>query len=233
MSNDDTTRALLSLPPMTKEREEEEFALVRAGDFEARNRVVEANMRMVVLLAQRFDSDETPFDDLVQSGALALCEAAQTYEGRDQKGGNCVRFATYAYPFVRHGFMQVMRQSTALTLPRRAWSLDDPVGAELLKVLSIDSQSPETEEDGVEEVLLRDLLEEVREGLPERGMSEEDTRQKMRSSLARLTKRQRAALFMRFWEGRLFREIGPTKQAGEQIVQNALAKLRALMEQER
>lgn len=233
MTTDDVYREVRSLPPMTKECEEAEFALVRAGDVQARNRVVESNMRVVILLAQRFESEETPFDDLVQAGALALCEAAQTYEGKDQQGGSGVRFATYAYPFVRHGFMQVMRQSTALTLPRRAWSLDDPVGAELLKVLSIDAQSTEAEEEGADEVLLRDLLEEVREGLPESEMSRADTESKMRRSFLRLTRRQRAALFMRFWEGKLFREIGPTKQAGEQIVSDALAKLRLLLEEER
>lgn len=223
----DILRGIRDVPSMTMERERSEFVAYRAGDVSARNRVVESNLRLVAMLANRFSSKEAPFEDLFQAGALALCEAAEKFECEGK------RFVTYAIHYVKTAFMGVLRQSTALTFPRRAWSLDDPVGAELLKVLSIDAQSGEVEDEGAEVVLLRDLLEEVREGLPEAEVTERDTREKMARCFHQLTRRQRAALFMRFWEGRLFREIGPTKQAGEQMVSDAVAKLRLLLEEER
>ena len=78
---------------------EEELDLghrVRAGDAQARARLIERNLRLVVSVAKRYRGMGLPFEDLIQEGNLGLLKAADRF---DPELGN--RFSTYAIWWIR------------------------------------------------------------------------------------------------------------------------------------
>ena len=79
--------------PRPLSREEEQACLERwaAGDLEARNRLVEHNMRLVAHIAKKYYAQSDELDDLLSIGTIGLIKGVNSY--RADKG---VRLATYA-----------------------------------------------------------------------------------------------------------------------------------------
>ncbi|MDR2394098.1 MAG: RNA polymerase sigma factor RpoD/SigA [Treponema sp.] len=78
---------------------EEELALskrIQAGDAAARQKLVEANLRLVVKVVKTYLTLDVPFMDLVQEGNLGLIHAAEKYSHEKN-----VRFSTYANWWIR------------------------------------------------------------------------------------------------------------------------------------
>ncbi|MCC2667722.1 MAG: polymerase sigma factor, sigma-70 family [Armatimonadetes bacterium] len=69
---------------------------VRAGSLEARQRMVEANLRLVISIAKRYRCRGLSFEDLVQEGIIGLMAAIARYD--PDKG---YRFSTYATHWIR------------------------------------------------------------------------------------------------------------------------------------
>jgi RNA polymerase primary sigma factor len=102
-------RFLASLRGITLLTAAEELDLARRieiGDIEARQRLIEANLRLVVSIAKRHRGRGLPLPDLVQDGALGLIRAADRYDWR----AGC-RFTTYASHWIR----QSINRGIALT----------------------------------------------------------------------------------------------------------------------
>ena len=74
-------------------RAEEQDCLQRwaAGDLEARNRLVEHNLRLVAHIIKKYYTQTEDIDDLISIGTIGLIKGVNTY--RDDRG---VRLATYA-----------------------------------------------------------------------------------------------------------------------------------------
>lgn len=81
---------------LTPEEEQELAERVRKGDEEARQKLVEANMRLVMNIAKHYRNALVPFEDLVQEGAIGLMNAVERYD--PSKG---YRFSTYATHWIR------------------------------------------------------------------------------------------------------------------------------------
>lgn len=103
------TRARL----LTADEERELSEAARAGSLEARARLIEANMRLVLKIARRFHHNEVPFEDLVQEGAIGLMTACERYDG--SRG---YRFSTYAIHWIRQAISRAIdTKARAIRLP--------------------------------------------------------------------------------------------------------------------
>ena len=89
---------------------EQELALawrVAQGDMEAQRRLVEANLRLVVSIAKRYNNHSIALLDLVQEGNLGLIRAAQKF---DPSRG--FRFSTYATWWIRQAISRAVAEHT-------------------------------------------------------------------------------------------------------------------------
>lgn len=89
---------------------------IRTDGLEARRRLIEANLRLVVSFARKYRNDNFHFLDLVQEGNLGLSRAVEKF---DPSMG--WRFATYAQWWIRQSITRLLfTQATAIRLPASA-----------------------------------------------------------------------------------------------------------------
>jgi RNA polymerase primary sigma factor len=97
-------------------RPEEEIELTRAiqrGDQDARRRLIESNMRLVINIAKAYRNRSMPIEDLIQEGAVGLMQAAERFD--PEKG---FRFSTYATHWIRQAIgRSIDNKSKAIRLP--------------------------------------------------------------------------------------------------------------------
>ncbi|CAB1368474.1 RNA polymerase sigma factor RpoS [Denitratisoma oestradiolicum] len=86
---------------------------VQAGDFAARQRMIESNLRLVVSIARHYQNRGLPFDDLIEEGNLGLIHALEKFD--PERG---FRFSTYATWWIRQNIERaIMNQSRTIRLP--------------------------------------------------------------------------------------------------------------------
>jgi RNA polymerase primary sigma factor len=97
--------------PVRLPRDEEKrlAEAVRKGDRAARERLIEANLPLVVSIARKYEGRGLPFDDLVGEGCVGLIEAVERY---DPKLGT--RFGTYATFWIRKEVRLAIRSKVPL-----------------------------------------------------------------------------------------------------------------------
>jgi RNA polymerase primary sigma factor len=107
--------AIKLIPLLTAEEERELSSRVFAGDEEARRRLIEANLRLVVKIARGFVTPDMPLLDLIQEGNVGLIKAAEKFDGQRN-----VRFSTYASWWIRQAITRALVNSRrAIRLPHR------------------------------------------------------------------------------------------------------------------
>lgn len=134
---------------LTEEEEKSLSARVLRGDSRALNRLIEANLRLVVATARQYQGQGLQMDDLVSEGNIGLMRAAQKYDAT--RG---LRFAGYAVVFIRRQIEKALKaESSEQRVESKAGgqtrSVDAPLGSKnnvtLLSVL-VDNNSPLADE---------------------------------------------------------------------------------------
>ncbi|WP_241426837.1 RNA polymerase sporulation sigma factor SigE [Dysosmobacter acutus] len=149
-------------PPLSREAEAK--LLERIAEEDARQTLIEHNLRLVVYIARRFENTGIGIEDLISIGTIGLIKAVSTY----QPGKN-IKLATYASRCIENEILMYLRKNASR---RSEISFDEPLntdwdGNELLL-----SDVLGTEEDTVmrpiEEVVDRKLLHSAISTLPQR-----------------------------------------------------------------
>ena len=65
--------------PLSNEEEEECIRLMKQGDQEARNKLIEHNLRLVAHIVKKFESNNNDVDDLIGIGTVGLIKGIDTY----------------------------------------------------------------------------------------------------------------------------------------------------------
>lgn len=100
-------------PLLTPEEELETTRRVRQGDFEARQKMIEHNLRLVVNIAKHYLNRGIPLLDLIEEGNLGLIHALGKFD--PERG---FRFSTYATWWIRQSIERaIMNQSRTIRLP--------------------------------------------------------------------------------------------------------------------
>ena len=101
------------VPLLTNEEEQELAILVEQGDLEAKQRLAEANLRLVVSIAKRYVGRGMQFLDLIQEGNMGLMKAVDKFDY--SKG---FKFSTYATWWIRQAITRAIAdQARTIRIP--------------------------------------------------------------------------------------------------------------------
>ena len=85
----------------------------KLGDEQAREALIEGNLRLVLSVIQRFDKRGESPDDLFQVGCIGLIKAIANFDPDKQ-----VRFSTYGVPMIAGEVRRYLRDNSAIRVSR-------------------------------------------------------------------------------------------------------------------
>ena len=154
-----------SLPsPLTPEEEQETVAQFLAGSNEARLKLIEHNLRLVVYISKRFDNTGIDMDDLVSIGTIGLIKAVSSYNPDKN-----IKLATFASRCIDNEILMFLRKTTKT---RAVVSFDEPLNVDfegnILLLCVVLGTDPECVYNDVEGSAEKELLKETFDKLPPR-----------------------------------------------------------------
>ena len=161
------------LPPLSKEEEDYHVEQYEKGSLESRNKLIEHNLRLVVYVAKRYDTNINNLEDLISIGTIGLIKAINTF-----KLDKNIKLATYASRCIENEILMHLRKKAK---SRLEISLDEP-----LKV----------DYDG-NELLLEDILCDAESNVYD-DLDKEEENKLLAEALKKLKPREREILSMRF-----------------------------------
>lgn len=159
--------------PLSKEEENKYVLLSMNNDENARNKLIEHNLRLVVFLAKKYDNTGTDLEDLVSIGTIGLIKAIGTYQ-LDKN----IKLATYASRCIDNEILMYLRKTKR---KKSEVSFEDS--------LSYDSDGNELH---LEDVLGTD------KDLVTKGLDEELNRHLMLKEIEKLTPRDKEIIELRY-----------------------------------
>ncbi len=101
------------LPVLSSKKMRELLAKIRDGDLEAREEMVQGNLRLVLSVIQRFNNRGEYVDDLFQVGCIGLMKAIDNFDL-----GQNVKFSTYAVPMIIGEIRRYLRDNNPIRVSR-------------------------------------------------------------------------------------------------------------------
>ncbi|HHT05373.1 MAG TPA: RNA polymerase sporulation sigma factor SigK [Hydrogenispora sp.] len=144
--------------PLTEGEEQALILRMEAGDLEAKNTLIERNLRLVAHIVKKFDNTGEDNDDLISIGTIGLIKGINTYKRKYN-----TRLATYAARCIENEILMHLRSTKKM---KNNIFLQDPIGADkegneltLLDILDTGTDLvPELVESKMEEETLRKKL---------------------------------------------------------------------------
>ncbi len=159
--------------PLEKEEELEALMALENGDEEARNKLIEHNLRLVVYIAKRYETNPIFMEDLISIGSIGLIKAVNTFK-RDKN----IKLVTYASRCIENEILMFLRKKSRRKVEV---SFDEP--------LNIDY-------DG-NELLLSDILG-TDEDIVTKEFEKKENKRELLAAMATLKERERQILQMRY-----------------------------------
>lgn len=150
--------------PLDAVSERELVEKTGCGDMDARNKLIEHNLRLVVYIAKKFENTGIDIEDLISVGTIGLIKAVNSYDT-----GKNIKLATYAARCIENEILMHLRKAVK---SRGDVSLDEPLNVDWEGNVLLLSDVLGTEADVVfhdaEEEADKNILYECTERLPER-----------------------------------------------------------------
>lgn len=193
--------------PLSPEREAELLEAMEKGSEEARNTLIERNLRLVAHIVKKFDNTGEETDDLISIGTIGLIKGINTFDRSKN-----TRLATYAARCIENEILMHLRSTKKL---RSEVMLHDPIGSDkegneitLMDILAADQDVAERVEFNVEQ-------------------------EKMYKRLKSLSKRERKVLQLRYGllggirktQREISKALGISRSYVSRIEKRALGKL--------
>ena len=161
--------------PLTREEEGRLLSELEGEDTrsEARARLIEHNLRLVVYIARRFENTGVGIEDLISIGTIGLIKAVETYQPVKN-----IKLATYASRCIENEILMHLRKNANR---RGEVSLDEPLN---------------TDWDG-NELLLSDVLGTDSDSI-EKPIEDDVDRDLLFTAVSRLSERERTIITLRF-----------------------------------
>ena len=148
-------------PPLKGEDEKNALEKLSAGDEEAKQLLIERNLRLVVFIARRFENTGVNLEDLISIGTIGLIKAVDTYH-MDRN----IKLATYASRCIENEILMHIRK---ISNQKTEISLDEPInmdydGNELLLSDILGTEEDmilRPMEDAVDLILLRRAVKDL------------------------------------------------------------------------
>ena len=160
-------------PPLPADEEEKMIRKLNNNDFQARQVLVEHNLRLVVYIAKKFENTGIGIEDLVSRGTIGLMMAINTFNA-----GKNIKLATYASRCIENEILMYLRRSNRI---KGEISIDEPLNQD---------------GDG-NELLLSDILG-TEEDVTYRKIEEEVDRVLLKDAITKLTSREKNIMELRF-----------------------------------
>ena len=199
--------------PLTPKEEQHYLQLAAQGDLEARNILIERNLRLVAHIMKKYYAQTSDQEDLISIGTIGLIKGITTFDG--SKGA---RLATYAARCVENEILMYFRaqrkSSQDVSLSDYIETGTDGASLELMDVVSADE----------------DLLDQV--------SNRQQLKKLCRAVDTELTEQERQVICMRYGLGgrepgrqrQVAQRLGISRSYVSRIEKKALEKLRKVLE---
>ncbi|HHV11350.1 MAG TPA: RNA polymerase sporulation sigma factor SigK [Clostridiales bacterium] len=200
--------------PLSTKEEADYLRLCREGDKEARDKLIEHNLRLVAHIVKKYNMIDKETDDLISIGTIGLIKAIDTFD--EEKG---IRLATYASRCIDNELLMMLRSGKRLS---KEVYLYDPIGSD---------------REG-NEINLLDIIEEAEMDIVENIVLEDDIK-KLYSMISQvLTDREREIICLRYGlsnhkevtQREIANRLGISRSYVSRIEKKALKKLRECFE---
>lgn len=154
--------------PLSAKKEREYLDLMKAGNEEARNILIERNLRLVAHICKKYSTVKADQDDLISIGTIGLIKGINSFES--SKG---VRLATYVARCIDNEILMYLRSSKKLN---SEVYLEDPIGKDKDDNTVTLQEVIENDERSIEEIVdlkfkIKKLYQKMKEVLKDREKS--------------------------------------------------------------
>jgi len=159
--------------PLSKKEEDRLIDEFHNGSLDAKNKLIEHNLRLVVFLSKKYENTNVDLEDLVSIGSIGLIKGINTF-----KGDKNIKLATYCSRCIDNEILMYLRKNKKRNADV---SLDES--------LSFDKEG--------NELTLKDVLG-TEDDIVTKGLEENDLKKIMREEINKLNKRDKEIMIRRY-----------------------------------